>query len=61
MIYNVYSSNQNRGFLTRIPEYMYITYVYRMTIIHIKNAQVSDTHKEQLIHSLRPFYKCYNL
>ena len=27
----------------------------------INNAQVTDTHEEQLIHSLGSFYKCYNL
>ena len=48
--------------LTRNPKYMYM-YMYRMTIIHTSNVQVTDTYtgKEKLIHSLGLFYKCYKL
>ena len=35
--------------------------MYSMTIIHVNRAQVTDTHKEYFIHSLRAFYECYNL
>ena len=36
-------------------------YMYSMTVMHVNRTQVTDTHTELLIHSLGPFYKCYNL